>query len=129
MSQQAKLDSFTTQYLATALWAEMDNMTPQGGEPLDANYAIIDFSEPATARAIEDCQRFQKENVALLEQAYAVGIEPSTCGHDFWLTRNHHGAGFWDGDYPKEIGEELTKVAHAFGELNPYAENGKVFFE
>jgi hypothetical protein len=124
-----ELDEFTTQYLATALWAETDNTTESGGEPLDSNYAIVDFAPQAIERAIKDCAKFQQDNVHILEQVYAIGIEPSSCGHDFWLTRNHHGAGFWDNDYPKEHGKALTEAAHAFGELNPYAQNGKVFFE
>lgn len=41
-------------------------------------------------------------------------IETGHIEHDFYLTRNGHGAGFWDGDYEK--GEELTKVAKSFGE-------------
>jgi len=31
-------------------------------------------------------------------------------GHDFWLTRNGHGAGFWDGDWP-ETGDALTEAS------------------
>jgi hypothetical protein len=41
-------------------------------------------------------------------------------GHDFWLTRNGHGAGFWDGDWPEPLATVLTDAAHAFGELSPY---------
>jgi hypothetical protein len=135
LSTAVQLDSFTQQYLATALWSSTDENNFQrgvymgGGEMLDATYAIIDFAEEATQQAVQDCQKFQQENAALLEQAYATGINPSTAGHDFWLTRNHHGAGFWDGDYPKEVGEQLTKASHAFKELNLYAQGGKVFFE
>jgi hypothetical protein len=48
-------------------------------------------------------------------------------GYRFWLTRNHHGAGFWDGDYPKEIGEALTKLSHEFGETDAYVgDDGKL---
>ena len=38
--------------------------------------------------------------------------------HDFWLTRNGHGAGFWAGDYGN--GEVLTEIAHAFGNVETY---------
>jgi hypothetical protein len=34
-------------------------------------------------------------------------------GHDFQLTRNGHGAGFWDGDW--KHGDELTALAKTFG--------------
>lgn len=59
------------------------------------------------------------------------GCEPiadfKQAGHDFWLTRNHHGAGFWDGDYPEPEGTELTKLSHSFGEVWLIGcENGQV---
>lgn len=44
----------------------------------------------------------------------------SSLGHDLWLTRNGHGAGYWD---RKHVGEaedaaldRLTDAAHAEGE-------------
>ena len=37
----------------------------------------------------------------------------------FWLNRNGHGAGFWDGDWPKH-GAELDKAAHSYGEFDLY---------
>lgn len=47
---------------------------------------------------------------------------------DFYLTRNGHGAGFWDGDYPDEIGEKLTEMAHSFGEINAAKAHGRIYF-
>lgn len=40
-------------------------------------------------------------------------------GHDFWLTRNQHGAGFWDGDWP-DHGHHLTDLCEIFGSLEVY---------
>jgi hypothetical protein len=37
-------------------------------------------------------------------------------GHDFQLTRNGHGAGFWDGDW--EHGDALTAIAKTFGTVS-----------
>ena len=34
-------------------------------------------------------------------------------GHDAFLTREGHGAGFWDGDYPKLLGDHLTARAQS----------------
>ena len=51
-------------------------------------------------------------------------------GHDFWLTRNGHGAGFWDGDYEKEIGIKLTELSQQFGECHAYVgDDNKIYFE
>jgi hypothetical protein len=41
-------------------------------------------------------------------------------GHDFWLTRNGHGAGFWDGDWPEPYAEMFTEGAKSYGEFQPY---------
>jgi len=49
-------------------------------------------------------------------------------GHDFWLTRNGHGAGFWDGDWQEPAGAELSKASKAFGEINLYvSDDGKLY--
>lgn len=39
-------------------------------------------------------------------------------GHDFWLTRNRHGAGFWDGDWPVHSAKILTDASHQFGPMS-----------
>jgi hypothetical protein len=34
------------------------------------------------------------------------------------LTRNGHGAGFWDGDWPQTVGQRLTKAAKIYGSVD-----------
>jgi len=113
------LDAFTVAYLECALWAETDNADESGGEPLDANYVISDFASEAVKKAISDCRRFQEDNAELLQKAeygHPGYTDDEMAGHDFWLTRNGHGAGFWDGDLPGDIGDKLTNACKAFGE-------------
>ena len=59
--------------------------------------------------------------------------DPETVGHaahDFWLTRNGHGAGFWDGDWPDEIGKQLTALSKEFGEQWLYVgDDGLIYLE
>ena len=46
---------------------------------------------------------------------------------DFWLTRNGHGAGFWDRGLGS-VGDELTKNAKPFGSVDAYVgDDGKVY--
>ena len=40
-------------------------------------------------------------------------------GHDFWLTRNGHGTGYWDRDMGS-VGARLTEAAKSFGEVYLY---------
>lgn len=125
--ERVALDSFTYAYLECALWSSTDD----AGEPIDDTYAFADLAYATVERAIDDCNLFQDANSEDIAQApdgsNFNGIERA--GHDFWLTRNHHGAGFWDGDYPKETGERLTVASHAFGELTLYVgDDGSLYF-
>lgn len=107
-----KMDTFTRQYIETALWSSNDNADDSGGEPLDANYSISDIDPATLKRMIQDCADFQKDFGDLIDDD---GGDYSQAGHDFWLTRNGHGAGFWDGDWEKH-GDELTEASKDFGE-------------
>lgn len=110
------LDRFTAAYLECALWSSTDD----DGTPLDnVKYADTELAPETLARFKADCDRFQTANTDLLAQADEYQSADRQ-GHDFWLTRNGHGAGFWDGDYPKELGERLTDASKAFGECDLY---------
>ena len=116
-----KMTDFLEQYLATALWSSID----EKDNPFDRNYSIGDFSEEALKQADKDCDLFIEKAGDLLDH-----IDDCDSGHDFWLTRQGHGAGFWDGDYPDEIGDKLTEIANDFRELYIYVgDDGKLYFE
>jgi len=115
----AQMDSFVQQYLETALWSSTDD----NEEPLDKNYSISDVAEEAVQKAIEDCNAFREAAGEIISE-----YDETQVAHDFWLTRNRHGAGFWDGDYEESDGENLTKIAHEFGEVDPYVgDDGKIY--
>lgn len=121
------LDTFTRQYLETGLWSSTDNANDDtftsGGEPLDANYTLEDFAPEALERAVKDCKEFREQAGVDLD-----GIEDSQAAHDFWLTRNRHGAGFWDRGLGA-VGQRLTDTAHGFGEADIYiGDDGRLYF-
>lgn len=105
-----KLDTFTTAYIVAALWSSIG----EDGEPLDGLYTVDDIATDTLADMVADCDDFQAANAADIE-----GKE-ERAGHDFWLTRNRHGAGFWDGDWPHDFGQRLTQNAHAYGSSDLY---------
>ena len=133
MTTQAALDAFTLAYIEAALWASNDDSTPQGGEPLDANYSIDDIDPDTLERMADDCRRFQEENAAdLALYNHRQWSAAELGGHDFWLTRNGHGCGFWDRDdcLPEEAGERLTAAAEACREYYLYVgDDGVVYGE
>lgn len=109
-----KLDEFTQAYVECALFSTNDESDPSGGEPLDDNYGPEDIDPETLTKMVTDCRRFQAECCK------DIGIHLSRAGHDFWLTRNGHGAGFWDDDWPKPAAWRLTEASDRFGEFNLY---------
>lgn len=113
--QTTYLETMLHQYIVTALWSSNDNrVDPEGhGLPLDDNYGPDDLTDDAHATMREDCADF------IVDQWETIrDLDAEQVGHDFWLTRNHHGAGFWDGDYPEDIGQKLTDASHAYGDAD-----------
>lgn len=120
-----KSSSFLGGYLTAALWSSNDESDESGGDPLDDNYSINDISDELMQTAIDDCNKFEKENAADLAAATS---DDSQNGHDFWLTRNGHGVGFWDRGYEEALGERLSEAARVFGYFNLYVgDDGKIY--
>ena len=118
-NSDTQLDKFTLAYIEAALWSETDD----DGEPLDAKYSIENISSETLREMRTDCERFQAAN----REHIPVGCEEQA-GHDFWLTRNGHGAGFWDGDWIEPAASALDKAASAFGEFELYiGDDGQVW--
>lgn len=127
MTDAIKLDTFTRAYLEAALWTS--DPWPKSGEWCEHDDWAISLIDPASLqRAIDECAAFQRENRADLDEVtdtFHKGDESH--GHDYWLTRNGHGAGFWDRGYG-ELGERLSKACryqyrNVFGpELDPNGE-------
>jgi hypothetical protein len=112
---------FLDAYIECALWAETDNSDDSGGRPLDENYDESDLSEETLASFKRDCEAFQEANENDLEP-----LDPAQAGHDFWLTRNGHGAGFWDRGLG-ERGERLTKASKVYGSVDlVIGDDGKI---
>ena len=121
-----KLDSFTSSYITCALWSSMDNLESNGGDPLDKKYTIEDIESSTLKKMVMDCQNFKLK----YEELYDRGDwSDDEAGHDFWLTRNGHGTGFWDRGYgneeKEEIGKQLTQAAKSYGTFDLYLGDGK----
>lgn len=106
------------QYLATALWSSTDDE----GEPLDS----YQFSDAAERQMGADLQNFLARCEAEAPFAlawYGANFSAGQFAHDFWLTRNGHGAGFWDRDYSqpgKTHLDTLSAIARSEGACNLY---------
>lgn len=114
----AGLDEFTTGYLEAMEWLlpEETNRDKLRG-----------FTRKAIKAAIADCADFQQANAEALARYEAEsGRGPSYAGHDFYLSRNGHGAGFFDrGDDP--VFNELQDAARVYGSTNEDVYRGWIY--
>lgn len=112
---------FVRAYLECALWSStIDDEDGNLGTPYDSIYAIDDFSNETVAHAIVDCNNFIQANREDLDEVSdTYHVDYSQHGHDFWLTRNGHGAGFWDRGYG-EVGDRLSKASKVYGSTYLY---------
>lgn len=119
------VDEFTKQYIVTALWSSDD-----GGLNKLSEMSWQDLAPQTLDMMKRDAISFQQQCAALLDRAYqetGYSYGPGSAGHDFWLTRNHHGAGFWDRGLG-EVGNMLTTAAHKWPEVDLYVgDDGLVY--
>ena len=119
------MSHFTEEYVVAATWAAVEallwstSLTDEDRAGLDTDVEFWDgvdipvddiaFAECAAEirGALEDC------HVDVL----ALNITDEQFGHDFTLTRNHHGVGFWDRGYGP-AGDRLADYAHAAGPID-----------
>ena len=104
-------------YLECAAWADLPEDTETG----------LDFAPCAEEMSLADCMRFIGLNWERIKDK-----RPDQVGHDFWLTRNGHGAGFWDRPEiygGEENAEALSNSARSFGNRDIFKHNGQLIIE
>lgn len=146
----ASLDAFTQGYIEALFFTEEERLCEEsdgarhmpdvavntatmeshfvGGD----SFGFSDLAPGTLARIIADCEGFKARHVHTLAATYGAGCDdgseytPTRAGHDFWLTRNGHGAGFWDRGLG-ELGDTLDAASGIVGEVNAYlGDDGKV---
>jgi hypothetical protein len=118
--RSSRLDDAVCAYLECALWSSTIYTEDPGDEradqPFDSYFGVGDFDDFEVIKATSDVARFIAENYDDC-QAAAGGLHAwGQIGHDLWLTRNGHGAGFWDRGLG-DIGERLSDAARSYGEI------------
>ncbi len=126
---EAELDSSTLEeflgsYYEAALWSSVDD----NDEPMDSNYSISDISPESQEKAQKDSLAFLNQNMDTLD-SISDNYSIEQAGHDFWLTRVGHGAGFWDRGLG-EAGDTLTASSKEFGNVDiVVGDDGQLYFE
>lgn len=128
--------AFTRGYIEAAFFSTTDEAREDGGDALDANHSVSDLA-PQTWEAIRrDCEAFLAANRELIEaceEHHKPGSPDddamSHAGRDFWYSREGHGCGFWDGDWPDAAGEHLDRAAKAFGSADWYLGDDRSIYQ
>lgn len=120
------LDAAVRQYIQTALWATTDHDTDT---PLDRTHSESDLADGEYDAIQDEVTAFfaVPEVDALTEDWYRE--EYTQAAHDFFLTRNGHGAGFRDGHWQDRAEQVLYKAAKRAGSHEPYVgDDGMIYF-
>jgi hypothetical protein len=86
------------------------------------------FSKEGVEKLRSDCDKFFSENFMLIKEAVkSEDYTYASAGRDYWLTRNGHGAGYWDRDLG-EVGDQLTKASE-YNECHAFLIKKKIHLE
>lgn len=119
------LDTILQHYQICSLWSSTDNSDDAGGDPLDDNYSVSDMAPQTVTKMRKEVAEFVGQNAELLTES---GLSDEQIGHDFWLTRNGHGAGFWDRGLG-EIGNQLTAACKVYGGVDLYVGDDGLIYQ
>lgn len=130
MITRKELEQMVNGYIECMMWSSpIDSSDGDDATFRDFDYDIEDFEATALHDTIMDCFEFACNTHHMWTLKDGTRASAAQIGHDFWLTRNHHGAGFWDGDYQFHHGEAMTAAAQRFKELNPFLLDHSVHLE
>lgn len=108
---------------AVMLWQEGE-IYSENGEPTLETWDMVFDPSDSTPDAAEAMASAVREFVSRIHPAdlakYLNTYSETALIHDYWLTRNGHGAGFWDRGLG-ETGERMSSLARTDGEYYLYS--------
>lgn len=110
--QPAYVDAMFTAYVRCGLWSTSSyDVNGECDESLEADgFTPDDLTDAAVESIREDITSFVTDNWTDVR-----GLDAAQTGHDFLLTRDRHGTGFWDRGLG-DVGDRLTEAAYPYGE-------------
>lgn len=102
---------FWAAYVEAALFCGVDDIDGNDCQPDPSDIGLLTLAEMD-----KDCDEFlTKANHLITDE-----MDYEQVARDFWFTRNGHGCGFWDGNYPEPAATQLTDIAKSFGPYTLY---------
>lgn len=137
--QSIDMKEVVNSYLEAALWTEEERMKEEEQEDIRSKYGepeedddeedkaehisnlipkvdfnIDNISVDSKIKAYSDIKNF----IEIVGEDTIIDnrIDEKMLGHDIWLTRNRHGAGFFDREFDFDVEKKLMDAAHELGE-------------
>ena len=109
------LETFTQAYIEAMYFSD----TGGGDQPS----AGCELSEETQLDIEAECRSFWRRfgcfiTTDICNDAFADSV--SQAGHDFHFTRNGHGVGFWEDEWPKTYRDMLDRGAKSYGTFEIY---------
>lgn len=134
----AKLPAFVQGYIEAVFFTEEGQLNEEatGNQRDDAALGFNDLAPETLQTMMADCATFMSslawlhviaEN-AQCNRGNGQYSRDTQAGHDFWLTRNGHCAGFWDGDWEEPFASELDARAKEMGECLLYVGDDQLIY-
>lgn len=122
ISHDVKHSQMVQAYITAMCWASVD----EEGNPFDSSY---DLSQQALDAACIACTRFLDVHGKDLELVLSTSPEYNyeQAGHDLFLNREGHGAGFWDRGLG-HFGEVFSKYCDSIGRAEPYIGDDQLIY-
>lgn len=132
---KSDLRVFVEVYVETAIWSTADAKTSAFLDEL--GFGPYDFSTAAVQQIRADCKYFIATYGAYFDDdRYLADFDNDDesafvqAAHDFWLTRNGHGPGFYDGDWREPAAKVLTDAATRMGAFDiEIGDDGKLHLQ
>lgn len=122
---------FFDAYVEAALWSSTYETPDREDNPMDDGEH--ELAQETRDAMLKDCADF-------LAYCGASGLDPvpdyhcpeygnaEKSGHDFWLTRNGHGCGYWDRGLG-DVGDALSDAAATFGGADLYVGDDGLIYQ
>ena len=113
------VEAFVRGYVAAALWASVPlDEDADDDRALDARgFTARDIAPDSMFAAENDCRAFVTDNWATLREVLDDSYTERDAGQDFFLSRNGHGAGFFDRG-SSSCWNDLQRAAKVWGETH-----------
>ena len=126
-------DQFFSAYVEAALWSSTYSNDDDDDECLNLDDVEHELAPETSDKMLSDCADFlayceESGLDAFPDYGRSEWGNAELSGHDFWLTRNGHDAGYWDRGLG-DIGDALSDAAKTFGTADLYVGDDGLIYQ